>query len=325
MIRRRLNLVALALGCAACAPSVRAQEAAPKYPTKPIRLIVGYSPGGSNDILGRIVAKRLQESLGQTVIVDNRPSTGAIIGAVALAKSPPDGYTLMIGASGPMVINAATYSHLPYSPQHDFTPISTLAVFPLILSVKGDSKIGSLPELVKYTKENPKLSNYSTSSSTFYLATEMLKEYTGITAENVPYKGSNDSMTSVAAGDVTFSMLDPGAASRSIKGNLLRGLAVTSEKRMEAYPNVPTLKEQGIDLQIQFWIGLFAPAGTPAPIVKLLEREVAKAVANPDTLETMKTLGLEPKTDTSAAFSAQIAREIQTWTALAKQKNIRSD
>lgn len=322
MIRRKM---AVWMALFACAMGAQAQDTAAAYPSKPIKLIVGYTPGGSNDVIARIVAQRLQESLGQPVVVENRPSTGAIVGAVAVAKAPADGYTLMIGASGPLVINPAVYPSLPYSPQKDFVPISMIATFPLILSVKADSKFGSIGDLVKFTKEKPQLSNYASSSSTFQLATELLKERTGITAEHVPYKGSADSMQAVASGQITFSMLDSGPAAAAIQGNLLRGLAVTSAKRSPAYPNVPTLKEQGVDLQIEFWIGLFAPAGTPAPIVKLLEQGTAKAVAHPETVKRMAALGLVPDSSGSEAFARQIDREIQTWAAVAKAKNIKAE
>lgn len=315
--------IAAGLALFACALGAQAQEA-PKYPTKPIKLIVGYTPGGSNDVVARILAQRLTESLGESVVVENRPSTGAIVGAVATANAPADGYTLMIGASGPLVINPSIYKSLPYSPQKDFAPISMVATFPLIVSVKADTKLDSVAHLVKYTKENPKLSNYASSSSTFQLATELLKERTGIIAEHVPYKGSADSTQAVASGQITFSMLDPGPAAGAIKGNLLRGVAVTSAKRSPAYPNVPTLKEQGVDLVIEFWIGLFAPAGTPPAILKLLERETAKAVAHPDTVKRMGDLGLVPDATSAEDMKQQIAREIQTWTAVAKAKSIKA-
>lgn len=319
MIRRRL-----VAGIALCAVALAA-HAQDNYPSKPIKFVVGYSPGGSNDILARIIAKRVGDSLGQPVVVENRPSTGAIVGAVVTKQAAPDGYTLMIGASGPLVINAATYSNLPYSPQKDFIPISTIATFPLIVSVKADSPFKSMPDLVKFTKENPQLSNYASSASTFQLATELLKERTGIQSQHVPYKGSGDSMKSVAGGETTFSMLDPGPAAGAINGKLVRGLAVSSDARNPAFPDVPTLKEQGIDLSIQFWIGLFAPAGTPAPIVKLLEREVAKAVQHPETLKSMGQLGLTPASSTSEAFARQIAQEIPAWTEVARKNNIKAD
>lgn len=296
-----------------------------KYPTKPIKLIVGYSPGGSNDIVARLISRALQQSLGQPVIVENRPSTAAIIGSVLTAKAAPDGYTLMIGASGPIVINPATYSRLPYSPQKDFTPVSLIATFPLIVSVKADSKFNTVKDLVKFSNENPEKSNYASSSSTFQLATELLKDKTGLKAEHVPYKGSADSMTSVASGDVTLTLLDPGPAASAFKGKLLRGIAVTSAQRMNAYPDIPTLREQGVDLQITIWIGLFAPAGTPVPIVKTLERKVANAVADPKIRESMAQVGLEPASSTSEAFAKQIATELPIWGDLAKQKNIKSD
>jgi len=319
MIRRSL------LACVALSAIAMAVQAQDTYPSKPIKFVVGYSPGGSHDILARIVAKRLGDSLGQPVVVENRPSTGAIVGAVVTKQAAPDGYTLMIGASGPLVINAATYANLPYSPQKDFIPISTIATFPLIVSVKADSPFKSMPDLVKYTKENPQLSNYASSASTFQLATELLKERTGIQSQHVPYKGSGDSMKSVAGGETTFSMLDPGPAAGAINGKLVRGLAVSSDVRNPSFPDIPTLKEQGIDLSIQFWIGLFAPAGTPAPIVKLLEREVAKAVQHPETLKSMAQLGLTPASSTSEAFTRQIAQEIPTWTEVARKNNIKAD
>lgn len=320
MIRQSL-VACIALSVFAVA-AVHAQD---RYPSKPIKFVVGYSPGGSNDILARIVARRMGDSLGQPVVVENRPSTGAIVGAVVTKQAAPDGYTLMIGASGPLVINPAIYSNLPYSPQKDFIPISTIATFPLIVSVKSNAPFKSMADLVKYTKEQPLLSNYASSSSTFQLATELLKERTGILSQHVPYKGSGDSMKSVAGGETTFSMLDPGPASGAINGKLLRGLAVSSDVRSPAFPDVPTLKEQGIDLSIQFWIGLFAPAGTPAPIVTLLEHEVAKAMQHPETLKSLAQLGLTPAYNTSEAFARQIAQETPAWTALAKKNNIKAD
>ncbi|MBO1110863.1 Bug family tripartite tricarboxylate transporter substrate binding protein [Bordetella petrii] len=320
MMLSRLTALLL-LSAAAWSAHAKDAAAAADYPAKPIRLIVGYSPGGSNDVIARLVAKRLQDSMGQPVVVENRPSTGAIVGAVVTARAEPDGYTLMIGASGPIAINPAVYKKLPYSPQ-DFVPVSLIATFPLVLTVKHDSGIRGLQDLVAYTRKYPERSNYSSSSSTFQMATEQLKEQTGIQAQHVPYKGSNDSMLAVASGEVTFSMLDPGPAAGALKGGLIRGLAVTSAERMPAYPGLPTLKEQGVDLEIGFWIGLFAPKGTPAAIVQRLEQEVAKAVGQPDAAKEMTRLGLTPTVNTSSEFTRQIDREIKAWTQLARQKNI---
>lgn len=322
MFRRHLLAVLVMATATAAGTTALAQD---NYPSKSIRLVVGYSPGGSNDILARLVAKRMSESMGQAVVVDNRPSTGAIVGAVVTKQAAPDGYTLMIGASGPIVINPATYSNLPYSPQKDFIPVSTLATFPLIVSVKADAPYRTMPELIQFTKENPQLSNYASSASTFQLATELLKERTGLSSQHVPYKGSGDSMRSVASGETTFSMLDPGPASGAINGKRIRGLAISSDARHPTFPDLPTLKEQGIDLSIQFWIGLFAPAGTPPAIVKKLEAEAAKAVQHPETVKSMAQLGLTPEHSTSEAFARRIAQEIPAWIELARKNNIRAD
>lgn len=316
---------ATALVCSSMAHAEQADSVASEYPARPIKLIVGYSPGGSNDVVARLVARQLQESMGQPVVVENRPSTSAIVGAVATARAKPDGYTLMIAASGPIVINPAVYKSLPYDPQKDFQPISPVATFPLILAVKADSTIKDINELVAYTKKNPDRSNYSSSSSTFQLATELLKERTGLIAEHIPYKGSNDSAMAIASGEVTFSMLDPGPAAGAIKGGLIRGIAVTSEKRMPEYPDIPTLKEQGLDMQTGFWIGLFAPKKTPAFIIKRLEKKIAQAVSTPEVAKGMSQLGLTPTSSSVSQFEQQIADEVANWTTLAKQKNLQLD
>lgn len=320
----RLRVVAVTIMMCVCTLSTHAESAEPhvKYPSKPITLIVGYSPGGSNDVIARLLAREMQKSMGQTVVVENRPSTGAIVGAIATANAKPDGYTLMIAASGPIVINPAVYKKLPYSPQKDFDPISLVATFPLLLSVKGDSSFQNVNDLIAYTKKNPDLSNYSSSSSAFQLATELLKERTGLVAQHIPYKGSNDSAMAVASGEVSFSLLDPGPAAGAIRGGLIQGLAVTSSERMPVYPDIPTLKEQGIDMQVGFWIGLFAPAGTPPAIVQRLEQETAKAITNADMKKEMTQMGLVPTASSPEQFARQIGQEIDMWSTLAKQNNI---
>jgi len=318
------RVVATTIMMCLCTFSAHAENAAPgpQYPNKPITLIVGYSPGGSNDVVARLLARELQKRMGQPVVVENRPSTGAIVGAIATANAKPDGYTLMIAASGPIVINPAVYKKLPYSPQKNFDPISLVATFPLVLSVKGDAPIKSAKELIAYTKAHPNQANYSASSSAFQLASELLKERTGMVAQHIPYKGSNDSAMAVASGEVTFSLLDPGPAAGAIRGGLIRGIAVTSAERMSVYPEIPTLKEQGIDMQIGFWIGLFAPAGTPPTIIKRLEQETATAISNVDMAKDMTQMGLIPTSSSPEEFAQQIGDEIAMWSALAKQNNI---
>ncbi|MBC7435444.1 MAG: tripartite tricarboxylate transporter substrate binding protein [Bdellovibrionales bacterium] len=226
-------------------------QSADTYPNKPIKFIVGYAPGGGNDILARIVAQKMQEGFGQTVIVENRPSNAAIVGTLAVAKAAPDGYTLAVGASGPFVFNAALYSKLPYDPRKEFAPVSLIGTFPLMLAVQASSPHKSVADLVAFTKANPAQSNYGASAASFRLATELLKSKTGIQADHIPYKGSAESIQAVAAGQVTMTLVDTGPVAGAIKGGLLRPLAVTSPRRLPAYPDVPTMSEQGIDLTIQ--------------------------------------------------------------------------
>ena len=317
------GLVVMALTLATSAPALA--QGADGYPSKPIKIVVGYSPGGANDILARIVAQKMAETFGQPVVVENRPSTAAIIGTDAVAKAAPDGYTLLMGASGPIVFNPALYSKLPYSPTRDLTPVSMVGSFPLILVVQGNAPQRTLKELVAYTQANPEKSNYGSSAASFQLATELLKNKTGIRAEHIPYKGSADAANAVAAGQLTMTLVDSGPAAGAIKGGLLRGLAVTSSKRLAALPDVPTMAEQGIDLQITLWSGLLAPAGTPPAIVQKLQAEVARIVRLPDVRERMAQLGIDPEGGTSEKFAKVIATEIPLWTALAKANNIKAD
>jgi len=323
-MKRKLFVHTLAAAAlAALALPALAQDAA--FPSKPIRIIVGYAPGGANDILARLVAQKMQESFGKEVVVENRPSTGSIVGSVAVANAAPDGYTLLMGASGPIVFNPALYSRLPYNPVKDLVPVSIVGTFPLVLSVAAKAPFKTVTELAAYTKANPDKSNYGSSSASFQLATELLKSKTGIRAEHIPYKGSMESVNSVASGQVTMTMVDSGPAVGPIKGGLLRGLAVTSAQRIAALPDVPTMAEQGIDLNIQFWSGLLAPAGTPKAVVDKLSAEVQRIVKLPDVKARMAALAIDPAGSTPEEFARVIATEIPLWTGVARANNIKAD
>jgi tripartite-type tricarboxylate transporter receptor subunit TctC len=324
-MNRHLCLRALiAVVIVAIALPLHAQSAA-GYPNKPIKIVVGYSPGGANDILARLVAQKMSETFAQQVVVENRPSTAAIIGTEAVAKAAPDGYTLLMGASGPIVFNPALYSKLPYSPTRDLAPVSIVGSFPLILVVQGQGSLRGLKDLVDFSKQHPDKSNYGSSAASFQLATELLKSKTGIVGEHIPYKGSAESVNAVAAGQVLMTLVDSGPATGPIKGGLLRALAVTSGKRMPQLPDVPTMAEQGVDLQITLWSGLLAPAGTPSAIVQKLQAEVARIVKLPDVRERMAQLGIEPEGTTTEEFARVIASEIPQWTAVARDHQIKAD
>jgi tripartite-type tricarboxylate transporter receptor subunit TctC len=325
-MRRHIFLHGLGAAVFGCAVSTAfAQNPAAGYPSKPIRIIVGYTPGGANDILARLVGQKMGESFGQPVIVENRPSAGAIIGTDAVAKAAPDGYTLTMGASGPIVFNPSLYAKLPYDAMRDLAPVSMVGSFPLILVVQASGPHRSVKELAAYTKANPSKSNYGASAASFRLATELLKTKAGISAEHIPYKGSAPAVQAVAAGEVLMTLVDSGPAAGAIKGGLLRGLAVTSAKRMPLLPDIPTMAEQGVDLQITLWSGLLAPAGTPPAIIHKLQTEVARIVKLPDVRERMLQLGIEPEGSTSEAFARVIAAEIPLWMGVAKANNIQPE
>ncbi len=291
------------------------------YPAKPITIVVGYSAGGGVDVMARILAEKLPPLLGQPVVVENRPSVGAIVGSNFVAKSKPDGYTLLMGAPGSIIFNHAIYSKLPYTPQ-ELTPISFVSDSPLVLLVNVNNPAKNVQELVAQSKQNPDKANYGASSASFQLITELFNRKTGAKFAHIPYKGANDSVMAVMTGDVTMTLADAGPAFTGLQTGRVKALAVTSAARMKDYPNVPTLSELGIDLKASVWIGLLAPAGTPSDIIKRLQEDVAKIVAMPDVQKKMTSMSVIPMSNTSEEFSKIIATEIPLWRQLAQENNI---
>ena len=304
------------------AASVCAQES---YPGKPVRIIVGYSAGGGNDLIVRVMAPRLSEGLGQPIIIENKPGAQAIIACEYVAKASPDGYTLLMGPTGPMAMNPATYSKLPYSPQRDFAPISQIGEFPLIVAVGASLPVRSVKELIEYAKANPAKVNYAASAAAFQIATELFKQKTGTDFVHIPYKGSGESVQAVIAGQVTMTIVDPPPVSGPLRAGTARGLAITSAQRHPSWPDLPTLAEQGIDVEVGLWTAFFAPARTPPAIVARLQKEVARVVRLPDVREGLARLGVDPVGGSSEELGRVLARDIEKWTAVARAANIRND
>ena len=294
-----------------------------KYPTRPIRIVVGFTAGGGNDIIARIVGQKLSESLGQPVIIENKPGAGAILATEYVARSAPDGYTLLVGASGAMVINPAVYEKLNYDTMRDFAPVSELGSFPLILIVNAASPFKSLADLVAYAKANPDKANYSSSSAAFQLATELFKQKTGVPMQMIPYKGANDSVTAVISGEVTATIADAGPVTGQVKGGLARALAVAAPKRMDGLPDVPTMKEAGADVEAVLWSGIFVPAATPPDIVRKLEAEFVRIARLPDVISRLQSLNIEFVGNSSEEFSRIIATDLERWRAVARSGNIK--
>jgi tripartite-type tricarboxylate transporter receptor subunit TctC len=302
-----------------------AASAQENYPNRPVRIIVGYAAGGGNDIIVRVMTPELSKALGQPVIVENKAGAQSIIAAEYVAKQPADGYTILMGPSGPMTINPATYSKLPYDPVRDFTPISMICSFPLLLVVDPKLPVKNVKELIDYAKANPGKSNYASSAGIFQVASEMFKQRTGTKIEMITYKSSGESAQSVISGQVMMTLIDPPPVSGPLKSGTLRGLAVTSPQRHPSWPELPTLKEAGVDMEVPVWTAFFAPAKTPPAIVARLQKEVARVVQTPEVKERFAGMGLDPVGGSSEDLGKQVAADIRKWTAVAKAANIKND
>jgi tripartite-type tricarboxylate transporter receptor subunit TctC len=311
----------LLLICAAVLPA-----AAQDYPNKPIHIIVGYAAGGGNDIIVRVMTPEMTKGLGQAVIVENKPGAQGIIAAEVVAKAAADGYTILMGPSGPMTINPATYSKLPYDPIRDFAPISLICQFPLLLTVDAKLPIHSVKELIDYAKANPAKANYASSAGIFQITTELFKQKTGTRFEMIPYKSSGESVQAVISGQVTLTIVDPPPATGPLKAGTLRPLAVTSGKRHASWPDVPTMAEAGVpDMEVPVWTAFFAPAKTPAGIVARLQKEVARVVRTPEVKQRFAEMGLDPVGSSPQELGSIVARDIAKYTAVAKAANIKND
>ena len=307
-------------------PALAQTDAAAGYPKQPIRMIVGLAPGGSNDIIARLVAQKLQERLGQPVVVENKPGAGGTIAADMVARATPDGYTLLVAPSGSMVINPAVYSKLPYDPLKSYELISNLALYHLVLSVSASLPIKTVKELVAWAKANPDKANYASTSAIFQLTTELFKQKTGTPFQHIPFKSGAELVTAVLSGQTTMTFADAGPAMAHFKSGKLRPLASTGATRLPELPDVPTLAEVGIDgVVVEGFIGLAAPKGTPQPIVKKLESEVMAILKLPDVAGRIKQIGLIPDGSTGAAFHDRIAKDIPKYTAVAKAAHIKFD
>lgn len=319
-ITRRL---ALTLGMAALLP---AAALAQDYPSKPIHIVVGYTPGGTTDIIARIIATRLSETLHQSVIVDNRPGAGGNIGADVVAKAPADGYTLMMGTAGTMAVNPWIYKNMPFDTVRDFAPISLVATLPNLMVVNKKVPAKTVQEFVAWAKERPGKVFFASSGvgNTPHMTAELFNQTTGLKMVHVPYKGSGPALSDLVAGNGVQVMFDnmPSAIGQ-VRSGSLRAIAVTSAKRVESAPEIPTVAESGYPgFEVVTWFGLFAPAGTPAAVVDRLNREVADAVHNPATRKRLVDLGAEPTSNSPAQYAALVKADRDTWSKVVRTANI---
>jgi len=324
-VLQRAPVGRLILFCCLCL-GVISPSVSQTFPVKPVRLIVGFPPGGGNDILARLVGARLQDAWGQSVIVDNKPGANAIIGTELVAKSAPDGYTLLVGASGAMTFNPGLYDKLPYDPVRDFSPITMLGSFPLILSINPLLPAQSVKELIALAKAAPGKLNYGAGSTPFQLAAELFKVQTGVEISHIPYKGSAAAITAVMANDVQLTFVDAPPAMAQIRAGRLRALAVTSRTRAAVLPEVPTMIEAGLgQYEVVLWTSLFAPAGTPRPVIDAIHAQAVKALQVADVRERMAALGIDPVGNTPEQLGAILRADLEKWTAVAKSAGVKAE
>ncbi|MFB9263942.1 Bug family tripartite tricarboxylate transporter substrate binding protein [Bradyrhizobium erythrophlei] len=292
------------------------------YPSRAIKMVVPYPAGGTTDLLGRMVADQLKSGLGATVVVENRPGVGTTLGAEQVAKSDPDGYTLLMATSTTLAINKALYKTLPYDPVRDFAPIALIANVPFVLIINPSIPAKSLTEFIAYAKSKPGLAFASAGNgSPQHLGAEMLKAAAGIQIRHVPYRGSMPAMLDVIAGHIPFMVVDLRPALQQIKEGKVRALGVTTPKRVIAAPGIPTLAESGLPgFELVAWQGVVAPAGTPRDIVDQLAGQIGKLLAEPATRDRLAALTLEPLPgSTPASFAAYIKAEVDRWALIVKK------
>jgi len=310
-------LMALVLTAAG---EARAQDT---YPNRVIRFVVGFAAGGGNDIFARLVVNKFQENTGVTTIVENKPGAGGRISSEFVAHQPPDGYTVLVGATGQMSIAAAIYPDLGYHPTKSFIPLNMIASFPLVLVVPANHPAKNVKELVAWAKVNPDKSNYGTSSPAFTIASETLKLKTGMPGVAIPFKGSNESNLCVVSGQCLFTISDGPPAIPLVKGGKSRALAVTGSERSPEIPDVPSMAEAGYpEVDTQLWSGFFVPAGTPATIVDKLTKELGRALADPGVQSGLKKMAVTPGGPTGDAFKKRIDADIKSFGEVVKAANL---
>ena len=313
----------LGVGLLLCIPAAWAQSQ--PYPSRPIRLIVPFPPGGAVDPLARTYAQRLQEAWGQPVVVDNKPGGGTIIGTEIVANAPPDGHTVILIATS-FTVNPAMYSKLPYDPVKGFTPISLVARLPNMLVVNSRLPVHSVKELIAYLKANPGKVNYSSigNGTTQHLAGELFKSMAGVNMVHIPYKGSGPSMMSVVSGETSVTFDTVFLLTPQVKAGRLRALAAEGKERSVFAPDLPTLSESGLPgYDVAGWVGFLAPAGTPGAVVQKWYGEITRVIQTPEIRNRQLSQGLEPVGSSPEQFAEFIKLEIAKWGKVARDAGIK--
>ena len=312
-------LTALLFG-AAIAPA----HAQSDFPSRPIRLVVGFAAGGGNDIFARLVADKASQLLNQTVIVENKPGAGGRLAPEYVLQQQADGYTLFLGPSGAMAVAAAIYPDLKYSPTKDFVPLAMIANFPLIMVIGADNPSKNLKEFVEWMKQHPDKANYASSSPAFTITAELLKLKTGMPGTMIPYKSSNEMNLSVIQGQSAMTIADGPPTIPQVKGGKVRAIAVTGKERSDELPDVPSMAEAGYpDVDVHLWSGIFAPTATPPAVVAKLRQAFAEAIADASVSQKLKAMAVNPGGATPEQFVNIINSDIAKFADVVKAANLK--
>ena len=318
-------LVAL-VGTLMLAPLSTEGARAQDYPSRLIKIIVPFPPGGNPDLAARLVAERVSAGFGQPVIIENRPGANGALGASAVAKAAPDGYTLLVTSLGVLAINPAIYDQLPYNPKTDFAPVGRLAISPLLLIAGPSGPINSVQSLIAAARKEPGKLTFSSSGvgSAAHMAAALFNQVTDTEMLHVTFRGTADATTAVASGNISVAFGGQGVSWPLVEAGKVRALALTGANRSTMHPETPTVAEAGVSgYEVADWVGLLAPAGTAQSIVDKLNAEIKKALADPALAQKFTLQGLDPAVTAPQEFSAFMAAEQQKWSAVAKKANIR--
>lgn len=324
----RLRLVICLIACAIAGNAIAQQSQERSYPAKPIRLIVTFPPGGSADLTARALAAKMSERLEQQVLIDNRPGAGGNIGLDIVAKAPPDGYTVGLGAAGALAVNISLYPRMPFDPVKDFAPVGMVAMIPFVLVAHPSLAAANLAELLAMAKARPGSLSlaHGGNGTAMHLSAELLKQMAGVDVALIPYKGSGPAANDAMGGQVPLAIADIPASIAFIKSGRLRALGVTSAKRSAALPEVPTFAEAGVaGYESIGWFGVVAPAGTPAAVINRLNAELQSALNDPETRRRIIASGAEPMSGTPAEFRSMIESEIVKWAKVIRVSGARID
>jgi len=320
-----MKTIRIALGVAALA--LAAAASAQQYPTKPIRVISPWSAGGPAEALARMVTTKMSEALGQPIIIESKGGANGEIGTATVAKSPPDGYTLLLSHLGPTAISPALKKGLPYDPVKDFEPISQVVAGPTLLVVRNDLPVKNVKELIEHAKANPGKLSYGSVGvgSTTHLAGEMLNLTAGIETLHVPYKGSTPILVDLMGGRIAFAFVGISGSLAQARAGQIRAIAISTLKRSPSAPDIPAVAETLPGFELNSWYGMSAPAGTPKPIVARLNQELVKALRMPEVVEWMKQNGLDPAPTTPEEHLAYIKAEIAKWAKIVQAAKIEAN